>query len=299
MALHPSFKHLDNEWKARIKARSTFLDKFVSQRELKRDDENRTLTARARTQAAELMLSTNKTCEAVKMLDRTVSSLLTKNTNKWPTTRTALLGALTGRIHLQLGVDEFVLTDIRRRNQKRGQWLAPASVCENTAGPLIVAALNPPPNRSCDLTLLEQPYATNEKNKLAFLITTNSVEAATLPMFGFARQSDGSFKAIENLGSGQLNTAIAAFGALHQRYASILRMIVADEERWFRVCPRCPLIDWTLLALHVAIRRSLDPRVQDKINEDLGAERIVGDIFIFLKEVAVEIDKFTRQGPSA
>jgi hypothetical protein len=90
---------------------------------------------------------------------------------------------------------------------------------------------------------------------LSFLVATNTIDAETLPAFGLSRRLNGRVYGHWEDAEKQRNGAMTAFITMQQRYAARLRLLASDRAHWDMLRPRAPLIDWTLLALTVALLR--------------------------------------------
>ena len=252
-------------------------------------------SANALTQAAELALATDHTDRGFDLVTRAVDQLVTPVTTGWPTVRTALLGALIDRVHTRLFKDGIELKDQRQGGSQLTNWSAPAVICDRTAGPLIAAALaSGPPAETLSL-LLGPPSAENPQAWMGFVVTTKAMEADLFPAFGLFRRPDGEIESNHVMAETQLAEAAACFIALHQRYAARLRLLASDTTHWHELRPRAPLIDWTLLGLHIALQRSEDAmRNMQRMLPKLQPSRL-NEIRNFMGAVASEMIDIGRR----
>jgi hypothetical protein len=268
MAWLPQISELErDEWRGRANRRIHFLRRFS---EMSRPDSSsqttRLTSSNALTQAAELALATDQTQLGRELMKGALDSLLRGPADTWPIVRTALLGALLSEVGTSLTPIGVILKDAGRM-QGPSWWKGPASLWERAAGPLIAAAVAYGSLENALLLLLSSGIDAIDSNRLAFLIFASAREADTLPAFGFERREDGGLIRRSDEYFSDFRSATAAFVSLHQRYAARLRLLAVDSAWRTQLRPRFPLIDWTLLALDVALIR----RGGDLVRHDLFA----------------------------
>jgi hypothetical protein len=257
MAWLPQISEFErDEWRGKASRRISFLERFS---EMSRPDSSsqtiRLTSANALTQAAELAFATDQTRLGRKLMKRALDSLLQGPVDAWPIVRTALLGSLLSEVGTSLTPTGVVLKDAGR--MRSPSWNGPVSLWERAAGPLIASAVAYGSLENALLLLLNPAIdVVDSANRLAFLIFANAREVDTLPAFGFERREDGGLIRSSDGYFPDFRSAAAAFISLHQRYAARLRLLAVDSAHWRKeLRPRVPLIDWTLLALDVALVR--------------------------------------------
>lgn len=214
---------------------------------------------RAWMQAAEIALVADRAKEGRALLNLARGEMDKLSPPDWQTMQAALIGGVVRDPLTRLtalGI-EFHVPSRGMALTPRG-WNASAAVCRETAGPLIASALASG-EASETLTLLSGLQPTEATGRLGYLAVANAAEAGVLPMFGLARDDDGRFTSDSARSGRQLHGASVAFLALHQRYANRLRLMQANEPRWRSLTPRVPLLDWTLLLIHLALVRQRRP----------------------------------------
>lgn len=246
-----------DRWKEQASTRIRFLQLFSARAREPRlsgepEETSSLAAASALTKAAEIALATDQTSRGRELLAGAVEILL--DAPRWPTARTALLGALAGRVDTVLYQSGIILRDTQRNMSVSTSWFAPAVTWQKTAGSMIAAALvSGEPDRT--LSLLTEPGSRDAQHPFSLLIASNTMEAETLPAFGLRRRPNGGWNVDQRGDRERSEAALVGFAALHQRYAARLRFLASDRAHWDALQLRAPLIDWTLLALHVALLR--------------------------------------------
>lgn len=249
---------------------------------------------RALTEAAELAFATDRTSDGTDLLLSALRRMIEMPVVHWPVTRVALAGAVLGEVQTSLTVDGVTLHQVRRYGgPAMVPWQMDAHSVARVAGPLVCAAIasGDPMFRLPILGAGVPPIAGGWSGaaRMARLALTMSPELDTLPAFGVARSDDGTLLFDADRAGEQRGSAIAALIALHQRYAARLRLLASDEMRWGTLRLGAPLLDWPLLALHVALRsRRAGLRAEEFLDAIRGAGA-ASALAVFLYEVAGEM----------
>jgi hypothetical protein len=313
----PGIDH--DTWAGLSERRIEFLERYARLRltEDRAEPGLRTRTAQieaadALTRAAELALATDRSDVARRFVDTALGLLLsTPNVSDWSTHRVAVLGGVTGRVSTRLGFGYFdqdsqgvagnsgriLLRDEQQETRILGTKIkAPAAALERTLGALISSALvSGEPRETLELLIAPAPSDLTPDGRKAFAIAISTMEADTLPLFGLERRPDGGFG--ETQVSGSPNGAIAALIALEQRFAARLRLLAMDRAHWAAARARAPLIDWSLLVLHIALqRRSLTLPVE-QINGIIGSSDAAGELHRFLAGIAQQVRPEGQHAP--
>jgi hypothetical protein len=258
--------------------------------------------ADALTSAAELAFATNQSERAFSLVERALKLLLSvPDVSEWSTHRVAVLGAITGRITTSLyfqppqewiqGIPEFSVA-IALHDEMDGRRLdtklqASAAVLQRTLGGLISSSVaSGEPTETLGLFVTPAPPLSRDGRKV-FEIAMSTMEVDTLPLFNLVRHQNGMFESryaeVPSVGS------LGAFIALGQRYAARLRLVAVDHERWARARSRVPLIDWSLLALHVAKQRRLRVPLEQFDSVIQAAGGGAGELHRFLSDIAQQV----------
>jgi hypothetical protein len=231
-----------------------FLGRFAETADKQRElDETQAALAAADalTEAASLAFASDQTALGYRFVERTFSRLTQYPFDAPVLLRSVLLGALLGRFTVALQPEGIVIGD-----EQVVKWPEPSTLLE-IGGTLLAAALANPRRGA-----LPDPDLGGLPGRVLFA----AMEAHTWPAFDLrpnlevARVSDA---------------ARIAFGALHQRYGGYLLLLSLDRPGWESRQMHVDLIDWSLLALHVGLRRrqiATDPYVLT--DDSIGA--IVG-----------------------
>lgn len=307
MAWLPSIEERERGvWRKRANARIRFLERFGERApQLPRFHPERAPglvempqlpAANALTKAAELAFVTDQTTRGRELLDRAVGHLLAERPGNWPITRTALLGTLVHRVSTELNSEgiHLMADDLR---QDTSWYYASTLILDRTAGALIAAAVaSGPPERT--LSLLTQPLQAAEDElgihspeRLAYLIAAKAMEADTLPLFGWRRRPDGPPGETADDTRRHADQAVAAFLMLTQRYAARVRLLTSDHAHWGQLYPRVPMLDWTLLSLHVALlRREMTIPIR-KLFSSIQPVGPAGALGTFIADIASALDR--------
>lgn len=295
--------------------RLNFLDKFSNQAEnlikeeqfLSDDPVNNEPwllpSVAALTEAAEIAFATNNTERGLHFTRNALSKIMNEKKNVSSFARMSSLSAILGEARTTLNADGPSLTTLGSPEPQIFHWEASSPVLRAASGTLVAAALASDEPRS-NFELLSRREESGENTKLARIAVTLASETATLPLFDMSRDDDGFLRTDSPKTEDKIFAAMS-FLSLHERYAASLRLNMSDKLRWRQLRCRAPLIDWPLLLLHLAIRRQkfesyfydLPFFMYSKPIFPLKFENagLAGRLFIFMKSLAVAIDKQTPQ----
>jgi hypothetical protein len=229
--------------------------------------------------AAALAFCTDGTATGLGFLRETVETGYWNSSGLVSLTREALFGALTGTLLVRVFANEIELRVGRSEAFRFHVHELGTAIELARALPILVFASALSGRLDFYAPILEAREG-GGISRVVRLAALESPELSVLGLFDYGERRSEDF-------SPSVDSARAALLQMEERWETRLAMMRRDAYHWSRARSRTELIDWRLLAIHVALRRHAQAD---------AAGSVPGPASAFLRDLAREIDELTPIG---